>query len=149
MKARKFDHVAVTVSDTKRSLGFYVDQLGLRLMENHQLEGAAIDEANGLQGGSARSTRLQAPDSPEVLIDLLEYYSPPGQAHITPHGSVGSCHFALVVEDLQGAYEELKEKGVPFISGPVSFRLTEGSVSVCFCQDPDGNYIELMEEYDH
>jgi catechol 2,3-dioxygenase-like lactoylglutathione lyase family enzyme len=51
VKAKRFDHVAVTVSDTKRSLEFYVDQLGLRLMENHQLEGAGVDEANGLQGG--------------------------------------------------------------------------------------------------
>ena len=103
MKVRTFDHMAVTVSDTERALEFYVGKLGLRLAENHQLEGDKVDEANGLQGARAQSTRLLAPESPDVLIDLLEYYVPEGQTHITPMGSVGSCHFALVVDDLPGA----------------------------------------------
>jgi len=147
IKARKFDHVAVTVSDTEASLGFYVGQLGLQQVEQHQLEGDKVDEANGLSGARAQSTRLIAPDSPNVLIDLLEYWDLEPENHITPHGSVGSCHFALVVDDLPGAVEELRGKGVEFISGPVNFALTEGSVSVCFCEDPDGNLVELMEEY--
>ena len=147
VNAKKFDHVAVTVSDTEASLGFYVGQLGLQQVEQHQLEGDKVDEANGLSGARAQSTRLIAPDSPNVLIDLLEYWDHDAQDHITPHGSVGSCHFALVVDDLPGAVEELRGKGVEFISGPVNFEVTEGSVSVCFCEDPDGNLVELMEEY--
>ena len=149
MKARKFDHVAVTVSNTQRALEFYVDKLGLQLIENHQLEGDKLEEALGLRNARAQSTRLSAPDNPDVLIDLLEYYTPPSQTYITPTGWVGSCHFALVVEDLPGTVQELRAKGVPFISDPVNFELTEGSVTVCFCTDPDGNHIELMEEYDH
>ncbi len=39
--------------------------------------------------------------------------------------------------------------GVDFSSGPVNFERTEGSVSVCFCYDPDGNLVELMEKYEH
>ena len=84
MKVTTFDHMAVTVSDTERALEFYVGKLGLRLAENHQLEGDKVDEANGLQGARAQSTRLLAPESPDVLIDLLEYYVPEGQTHITP-----------------------------------------------------------------
>ena len=95
MKVTTFDHVAVTVSDTERALEFYVGKLGLRLVENHQLEGDKVDEANGLRNARAQSTRLAAPDSPDILIDLLEYYAPPGETYITPMGSVGSCHFAL------------------------------------------------------
>ena len=89
MKVRTFDHMAVTVSDTERALEFYVGKLGLRLAENHQLEGDKVDEANGLQGARAQSTRLLAPESPDVLIDLLEYYVPEGQTHITPMGLGG------------------------------------------------------------
>ena len=29
------------------------------------------------------------------------------------------------------------------------FVLTEGSVSFCFCYDPDGILVELMEEHEH
>ena len=124
IKARKFDHVAITVSDTQKSLDFYVGQLGLRQVEQHQLEGDKVDEANGLVGARAQSTRLLAPDSPDVLIDLLEYWDVDQNNHITHHGSVGSCHFALVVDDLPEAVEELRGKGVPFFSGPVNFELT-------------------------
>ena len=149
MKVKAFDHVAVTVSDTRRALEFYVGILGLKQVEQHQLEGDKVDLANGLQGARAQSTRLMAPGTPELLIDLLEYFVPPGQTHITAMGSVGSCHFALTVEDLPGAVKELRSRGVEFISDPVNFALTEGSVSVCFCLDPDGNHIEIMEEYEH
>ena len=39
VKATKFDHVAITVSDTQKSLDFYVGKLGLRQVEQHALEG--------------------------------------------------------------------------------------------------------------
>lgn len=64
-------------------------------------------------------------------------------------GSVGSCHFALTVEDLPETVDVLRQAVVEFISGPANFELTEGSVSVCFCYAPDGNLAEQMEEYEH
>ena len=149
MKVKALDHIAITVSDTQRALEFYVGQLGLKQVEQHQLEGDKCDLASGLQGSRAQSTRLMAHGTPNLLIDLLEYFEPPGETHITQMGNVGSCHFALTVEDLPAAVKELESKGVEFISGPVNFKLTEGSVSVCFCRDPDGNLVELVEEYEH
>ena len=149
MKVKAFDHVAVTVSDTQKALEFYVGKLGLKQVEQHQLEGDKVDLACGMSNSSAQSTRLAAPDTPDLLIDLLEYSQPRLDPMQPPMGRVGSCHFALVVDDLPKAVEELQSKGVEFISGPVNFELTEGSVSVCFCSDPDGNHVELMEEYEH
>lgn len=149
MKVKAFDHVAITVSDTERALEFYVGKLGLRQVEQHQLEGEKCDMAGGMQGSRAQSTRLAAADTPQILIDLLEFFAPEGNKHVTPMGSVGSCHFALTVEDLPETVALLRNAGVDFISGPVNFELTEGSVSVCFCYDPDGNLVELMEEYEH
>ena len=149
MKGKAVDHLAVTVSDTEKSLDFYVGKLGLRQVEQHQLEGEKCDEAGGTDGARAQSTRLAAPDTPHILLDLLEFFEPPGNKHITPMGSIGSCHFALTVEDLPASVDALRAQGVEFISGPVNFELTEGSVSVCFCYDPDGNLVELMEEYEH
>jgi catechol 2,3-dioxygenase-like lactoylglutathione lyase family enzyme len=149
MKVKALDHIAITVSNTQRSLEFYVGKLGLKQVEQHQLEGDKVDEANGTHGARAQSTRLAAPQTPHLLIDLLEYFEPAGTTYITPMGSVGSCHFALSVEDLPAAVKDLLAQGVKFVSGPVNFQLTHGSVSVCFCFDPDGNIIELVEEYEH
>ena len=149
MKVKALDHIAVTVSDTQRALDFYVGKLGLKQVEQHALEGDKMDKALGLQGSRAQSTRLIAEGTPNLLIDLLECFEPPMAPQQPPMGAVGSCHFALVVDDLPGAVQELEAKGVEFVSGPVTFEITTGSVSVCFCLDPDGNHVELMEEYEH
>jgi catechol 2,3-dioxygenase-like lactoylglutathione lyase family enzyme len=149
MKVKAVDHFAVTVSDTERALEFYVGKLGLKQVEQHQLEGDGCDEVCGHKGTRAQSTRLIAEGTPDILIDLLELFEPQLEPLLPPFDAVGSCHFALTVDDLPGAVKELESKGVEFTSAPVAFEITSGTVTVCFCKDPDGNYVELMEEYVH
>jgi catechol 2,3-dioxygenase-like lactoylglutathione lyase family enzyme len=145
MFAQGLDHIAITVSDTKRSLHFYCDLLGLEQVEQHQLEGAKIELALGVAGASAQSTRLAAKRTPSILIDLMEFRTPAQEPSLAPSGAVGSTHFCLAVEELSDAYERLQAEGVEFVSEPVTFELTEGSVTVVFTHDPDGNVVELME----
>jgi glyoxylase I family protein len=147
MVARALDHIAITVSDTERSLRFYRDLLGLVQVEQHPLEGEKIQTALGLHGSRAQSTRLSTPGTPSILIDLMEFYAPATPKCIPPTGAVGSTHFCLAVDDLAGAYESLKSKGVEFVSEPVTFELTEGSVTVVFTHDPDGNVVELVDAH--
>ena len=141
------DHIAITVSDTRRSLDFYCGLLGLRQVEQHQLVGADVDKANGIEGGAAQSTRLAAADTPTILIDLLEYFELPKESAVAQMGRVGATHFCLSVKDLTAFYDELRGKGVEFISEPVTFALEHGSVDVVFLRDPDGNFVEFVEEY--
>jgi len=141
------DHIAITVSDTARSLDFYCDLLGLEQVEQHQLAGEDIDRANGIKAGRAQSTRLAAPATPGILIDLLEYFELPKDSSVAQLGRVGSSHFCLSVSGLDAFSEELREKGVELISEPVNFKLEHGSVSVVFLHDPDGNFVELVEEH--
>jgi len=144
MQVRRLDHLAITVADTARSLAFYVDLLGLEQVEQHELPSSSIDTVFGLSGASGRSTRLCAPGTREILIDIMEMDSPiPGS--VAPLGALGGCHFALTVDDLATVVTDLRGKGVVFLSDPVTFHLTDGSVTVCFLRDPDGNYVELMQ----
>jgi catechol 2,3-dioxygenase-like lactoylglutathione lyase family enzyme len=146
MKVRALDHVAVTVSDTQRALDFYVRMVGLVQVEQHRLPSESIDPVFGLNGAAGTSTRLQVPGSPGILIDIMEMDESKGGETIPQLGTVGACHIALTVDDLVGAVADLKARGVSFISDPVTFHLTQGSVTVCFMRDPDGNFIELMEQ---
>jgi catechol 2,3-dioxygenase-like lactoylglutathione lyase family enzyme len=141
------DHIAITVSDTQQSLDFYCGLLGLQKVEQHQLVGADVDKANGIQAGPAQSTRLAAPDTPRILIDLLEYFDASKESDVAQLGRVGACHFCLSVPDLSSFYDELRGKGILFISEPVNFKLEHGSVDVVFLRDPDGNFVELVEEH--
>ena len=144
MQVRVLNHIAVTVSDTQRSLDFYVGKLGLVQVEQHQLPKSSIDAVFGLTGASGTSTRLQVPGQPDILIDIMEILGAEAGTVVQPLGSIGSTHMAFTVDNLDEAVAELKAKGVSFISEPVTFHLTEGSVTVCFMHDPDGNYEELI-----
>ena len=148
MVAKGLDHIAITVSDTERSLRFYRDALGLEQVEQHQLDGAKIELALGVAGANAQSTRLAARGTPSILIDLMEFRTPEQAPVLAPTGAVGSTHFALAVENLSEAYEELRRQGVEFVSEPVTFELTEGSVTVVFTRDPDGNTVELVDMHE-
>ena len=145
MQVRALNHIAVTVADTQRSLDFYVGKLGLVQVEQHHLPMSSIDTVFGLTGASGTSTRLQVPGQPDILIDIMELAGAKEGTSVQPLGSIGSTHMAFTVDNLDDVVAELRAKGVSFISDPVTFHLTEGSVTVCFMHDPDGNYVELEE----
>ena len=145
MIVKTLDHIAINVSNTQRSLDFYCGIFGLKQTEQHHLEGDEVDRMTGLKGVHAQSTRLAAPETPNILIDLLEFISPKGKKTNGVMGDVGHTHFCLGVADLPETCRELKGKGVEFVSDPCTFDLGWGIVRVVFCKDPDGNIVELHE----
>ena len=146
---KNLDHVAVTVSDLDRSLKFYTDVLGFKELERHGLEGETISTMAGKPDVIMQVVRLSCPDSPNILLDLQEYIQPPGKVSDAQLGMVNQGHFCYGVTDLKAAYEDLKAKGVKFVSEPVTFDLGEdweyGAIHVVFLKDPDGFVLELMQ----
>ena len=60
-----------------RSLRFYCDVLGLKQVEQHQLDGAKIEMALGVVGAHAPVDPPRCPPgTPSILIDLMEFRSP-------------------------------------------------------------------------
>lgn len=139
------DHVAVTVSDMKRSLAFYCDLLGLKEVERHRLEGETISKMAGKPDVIMEVVRLEAPKTPGVMLDLQQYITPEGKVSDAQLGDVAQSHFCFGVPDVWAAYRDLKAKGVEFVSEPVSFDLDWGIVYVVFFKDPDGFVLELMQ----
>lgn len=139
------DHVAVTVSDMERSLAFYCDLLGLKEVEQHHLEGETISKMAGKPDVIMEVVRLEAPETPGVLLDLQQYVTPEGSVSDAQLGDVAHSHFCFGVPDVWAAYTDLTSKGVEFVSEPVSFDLEWGIVYVVFFKDPDGFILELMQ----
>ncbi len=139
------DHVSVTVSDMNRSLAFYCDMLGLKEVERHHLEGDTISNMAGKPGVIMEVVRLIAPETPGVMLDLQQYVAPEGKVSDAQLGDVAHSHLCFGVPDVWAAYQDLKAKGVEFISDPVSFDLDWGVVYVVFFKDPDGFILELMQ----
>ena len=139
------DHVSITVSDMNRSLAFYCDMLGLKEVERHHLEGDTISNMAGKPGVIMEVVRLIAPETPGVMLDLQQYVAPEGKVSDAQLGDVAHSHLCFGVPDVWAAYQDLKAKGVEFISEPVSFDLDWGIVYVVFFKDPDGFILELMQ----
>jgi catechol 2,3-dioxygenase-like lactoylglutathione lyase family enzyme len=51
---------------------------------------------------------------------------------------------ALRTDNVQAAYDDLRARGIEFVSAPQSARRA-GIVNVCCCRDPDGLLVELIE----
>ena len=108
------DHISVTVSDMDKSLEFYRDLLGLREVESHHLEGKTIDKMVDKLGVVMEVVRLEAPDTPGIMIDLQQYVKPKGGVSNARLGDVSHSHICYGVTDVWATYRDWKAKGVEF-----------------------------------
>ena len=124
----KFDHAAFQVSDIKRSIDFYVNKLGFKLLfsevNKEEQEAFAF-----LVNGDARI---------ELIQDLAEPYKIP--AVKKPY-----CpHFCLETDDMKQTVKMLKESKINIIRGPLEIK---GEETWIYFSDPDNNVLEFIQWY--
>lgn len=135
-------HTGIVVSDMERSLDFYRDLLGLKVVKDFREEGEYIDKISGLSGVKVWMIKLAADDG--TMVELLKYMSHPQEVPDNPQiCDIGCSHIAFTVDDVDREFIRLSEKGVKFNSHPCVS--SDGYAKVAFCQDPDGVFIELVE----
>ena len=134
-------HTGIVVNDLDKALCFYRDILGLKIKREMIEFGEYIDNLSGLKGLRVKTIKMAADDG--NLIELLCYESNRRKPLTRDICDRGYSHISFTVEDLDREYMRLKEKGVKFNCAPqVS---PDGYAKVTFCEDPDGNLIELVE----
>jgi catechol 2,3-dioxygenase-like lactoylglutathione lyase family enzyme len=140
---QRIHHVGITVAQLDRSLGFYRDLLGMRVIGRNDDEdvGAIV----GLPGARARIADLDAGNG--QVLELLEYLSATEAGHAHRPDLPGSCHVGLQVRDLTSALARLA--GAGFLPAGEPARLADGGVwqdcTVVYLRDPDGVFVELIE----
>jgi glyoxylase I family protein len=138
LELRGFSHVCINVSDMERSLAFYRDVLGLRILFDVELAGPGMETVTGEGGARGRMVGCLVPGS-RVTIELLQY----GHRAPAPReggASAGYSNLALTVADLGAAHAALEARGAR-PRRPVEV----GGVRMFFVSDPDGTPIELIE----
>jgi len=141
---RTVRHVGIVVKSIGTILPFYRDILGLKVVREAQEPAPFIDQLLGFSGCSLITVKL-ASDEGETLIELLEFQSP--AVHSFPQSGLsdpGITHIALTVRNIDDLYSRLIKEGIEFVSPPIIS--PDGHAKVAFCQDPSGNYLELVEE---
>ena len=135
-------HIGIVVTNMEKSLELYRDCFGFRVVWDEIEQGNFIDNLLDMEKVKVRTVKLK--DKHGGMVELLQYYSHLGKSDENLISKIGCSHLALTVNDLDLLYEELTQQGIKF-NYPVQTS-SDGNVKVAFCRDPDGTWIELVEE---
>ena len=125
----KIEHIALAVEDLEAAIAHYADVWGLEVAHRERVEDQGVEEAMLPVGESF--IQLLGPTGPDTTVGKF----------IERRGE-GLHHIAYEVDDLEGALETLKERGVPLID-EVPRRGGRGHM-VAFVH-PKGNHGLLVE----
>ena len=147
MSISRIDHIGITTSDLERSLHFYVDLLGMRLLSRARLAAPEIAQLLGLETVEIDDADLDSGDG--RIVELFQYMEPVG-ARVDHHSwDFPTTHIAFTVSDLAAVRERLAEAAVEVISRHVMVsHETEGpwaGVQCLYVRDPDGVIVELVQ----
>jgi catechol 2,3-dioxygenase-like lactoylglutathione lyase family enzyme len=134
----------LTTFDTERLSLFYQQAIGFRRLTAGRRSGPDFEQLTGL-GGGADSITLGLGDE---VVELLQFDRPgrpyPGAA---TSSDISFQHFAVVVADIQAAYQRLCSVGgwtAISTDGPQKLPLSSGGVTAFKFRDPDGHPLELL-----
>jgi catechol 2,3-dioxygenase-like lactoylglutathione lyase family enzyme len=134
------DHTAIAVGDTARSLAFYRDRLGLRVVGGSENSGLEQERLNAVRGARLRITSLRAAEGPG--IEFLEYLTPrSGRGFPADARASDLMHWQtrLVARDAE-ALEGVDGREPVAIPGSAL-----GFARAVTMRDPDGHTVEVVQ----
>jgi catechol 2,3-dioxygenase-like lactoylglutathione lyase family enzyme len=138
-------HTSFTVADLDRSVEFFRDRLGLELVYVREVRQDYFAEIVGHPGCVVRAAMLKIPGSGHH-VELFQYLTPVGESHLPRPCDPGSCHLALLVDDLPALYAVLAGEGIEFVSAPVAITVGPNAGGYgLYLRDPNGILIELFQ----
>jgi catechol 2,3-dioxygenase-like lactoylglutathione lyase family enzyme len=138
-------HTGFTVSDIERSVSFYRDVLGMRLVRRQTGTAPYLAQVTGFDGVRLEIALLQPQDG-GTMLELLQYVSHPAPATDRATNRPGNGHLCFTVDDLPAACAELRRRGVTLVSDPTE--ITAGAHAggwAVYLRDPDGFTVELYQ----
>lgn len=139
--------IGMTVSDMNRSIEFYSDVLKFQKISDVEVWGSEYEHLQGLFGLRMRVVRMQLGDE---IIELTEYLTPKGRPIPVDAKSNDHWfqHIAIVVSDMDKAYQRLREFKVQHVSTapqriPDWNRVAAG-IRAFYFRDPDNHNLEII-----
>jgi len=121
-------HTMLRVGDLERSLAFYTDVLGMRLLRRKDYPDGRFTLAFVGYGDESDTSVLELTHN----WDTSSYEIGTGYGHI-----------ALGVEDIHATCEAMAAKGGRVVRPPGPMK--HGSTVIAFVEDPDGYKVELIQ----
>ncbi|MEW6143423.1 MAG: VOC family protein [Thermodesulfobacteriota bacterium] len=139
--------VGMTVSDMDASVDFYSNVLGFRKISDVEVLGDDYERLQGIFGLRMRVVRLQLGNE---TIELTEYLTPKGRPFPTDTRSndLWFQHIAIVVSDMDKAFEHLRSNKVRYASSAPQtipeWNKAAGGIRAFYFRDPDGHFLEII-----
>jgi len=145
MEATSISHIGICVRDMEKSLAFYRDALGMKVLGDRPTDPT--------EGGRPHNYKHRRQTRRWVSLSYGEGSSPtltltshPGER---PDGrpilldQVGITHFSFAVRDAKALAEELVARGVE-LAGPLeAFTNPRGEIRSIYVRDPDGILVQF------
>ncbi|HWA89482.1 MAG TPA: VOC family protein [Rhizomicrobium sp.] len=144
---RHFYHTVVNVRDLDESIAFY-RLLGWEVLNDRRdVEWPDfVATLFGMKRAKGKGVLMNLPADPDgPMLDLIQWIEPRAEFPPVPptEGTIPRI-IAFRTRNVHAAYDALKAKGVRFTREMFS-HAELGVVGSCFCWDPNGNIIELIE----
>ncbi|MEM9770765.1 MAG: lactoylglutathione lyase [Cyanobacteria bacterium P01_D01_bin.73] len=124
-------HTMLRVGDLERSIGFYCDVLGMKLLRRKDYPGGKFTLAFVGYGDESDSSVIELTHNWGVeSYDLGDAYG----------------HIALGVDDIYGTCDAIAAQGCNISRAPGPMK--HGKTVIAFVEDPDGYKVELIEMRD-
>jgi len=140
------ESVGMTVSDMDRAVEFY-SALTFQKVSDVEVLGDEFEHLEGVFGARMRIVRMQLGNE---FLDLTQYLAPPGRPIPVDSRSndLWFQHIAIVVGDMDKAFERLRAVKVQFVSTgpqtlPPSIKAAAG-IKAFYFRDPDGHNLEII-----
>ena len=130
----------IPTASLDRSITFYTSVLSFKVRNAEEIPGIAKT------AHAARTARLELGDE---CLDLTQY-RPEGKPYFidSQANDLWFQHVAIVVSNMAGAYERLRQARVQFVSAEPqtlpAWNTNASGISALYFRDPDGHYLELI-----
>ena len=144
MDASAISHIAFCVSDIEKSLPFYRDALGMKVIfdQVQDTTTGGLPHVYNQARKTRRTVHLEFGNSP---LHLGMTTHPGDSADGTPIklDQVGISHFSFSVSDVKALAEELEAKGVPLAAPMEVWTNAQGKMGSFYVYDPDGILVQF------
>ena len=144
---KSVDAIGMTVSDMDRSVDFFSNVLAFEKVSEVEVAGSEYERLRGVSGARMRIARMRLGDE---LIELTEYLTPRGRSIPIDSRSNDQWfqHIAIVVSDMDKAYQRLREHKVRHTSTRPQripdWNKAAAGIKAFYFKDPDGHDLELI-----
>ena len=141
------DAVGMTVSNMDKSVDFYSKVLDFQKISDSEVLGDDYEHLQGIFGLRMRVVRMRLG---EETIELTEYLTPKGRPFPgdTRSNDRWFQHIAIVVSDMDKAFERLRSNKVRYASNAPqtlpAWNKGAAGIRAFYFRDPDGHFLEII-----